>query len=156
MRYIQRFKLLMALKKVTASRFTNWVYPTDEQIGQEYEWEYISHQKKSGFNPWPTLKDFKKAVEKGTVETLTKEKDRKIGNRSRCTSISELKELTSGYQFPRDVDRIIKGYKNGHPMPYPIILEQNGKRWVMSGNTRLDAAFIMGITPKVLVLKIAA
>ena len=148
----------MPLEKFTApvlsSTFNNWIDLTDEQIKQEYAWEYVSHQKRSGFDPWPTLKDFKKAVKEGEVETITEEKDRKVGNRSRCGDLEELKDLTSGYRFPRDVDRIVKGFKEGHPMPYPILLEQNGRRWVMSGNTRLDAAFILGITPKVLVVKV--
>ena len=142
-------------KKISASlKFVNWVDLTDEQIKQEYEWEYISHQKRSGFDPWPTLKEFKKAVKGGSVETLSKEKDAKVGNRSRCNDLHELKDLTGGYRFPRDVDRIVKGFKEGHAMPYPIILDGGGRRWVMSGNTRLDAAFILGITPKVLVLKL--
>lgn len=142
-------------KTVTALvKFNNWVDLTDEQIKQEYEWEYISHQKRSGFNPWPTLEEFKKAVTDGDVEALTEAADRNVGNRSRCKDLEDLKDLTSGYRFPRDVDRIVRGYKEGHAMPYPIILEQGTRRWVMSGNTRLDAAFIMGITPKVLVLKV--
>ena len=144
--------------KIKASKyidsFNNWVDLTDEQIKQEYEWEYISHQKHSGFNPWPTLEEFKAAVKDGDVETLTESADRNVGNRSRCEDLEDLKDLMSGYQFPRDVDRIVKGYTEGHAMPYPLILEQGSKRWVMSGNTRLDAAFIMGITPKVLVLRV--
>ena len=142
------------LKAVGSHSFDNWVPLTTAQIGQEYEWEYISHQKHSWLSddPWPTVKDFERAVKKGKVERLTEAGDRKIGNRSRCDSIADLKDLTSGYQFPRDVDRIVDGFETNAPIPYPIVIQRNGKRWVMSGNTRLDAAFILGIEPKILVL----
>jgi hypothetical protein len=60
-----------------------------------------------------------------------------------------LEDLTSGYQFPRDVHRISNGFKNNEAIPHPIVIKKNGKHTVMSGNTRMDAAFIHGINPHV-------
>lgn len=148
-------KKVLSKYKIKASlNFTNWIPLTDTHIKQEYEWEYLSHQKSSDFNPFPNLESFSKAVKKGKVIILTEAADRKIGNRSRTSSLEELKNLTGGYRFPRDVDRIVSGFKDNDSMPYPILLKQGNDLWVMSGNTRLDAAYILGITPKVLIVEV--
>jgi hypothetical protein len=46
-------------------------------------------------------------------------------NRSRVSSIEELKDLVSGYVKPRNVDRIVKGIEEGDEIPYPIIIKGN-------------------------------
>lgn len=134
------------------SGFNNWVKLTPEQIKQEYEWEYISHIE----HEWPIFKDFKdfkNAIKHAKVLTLTPEIDRRVANRSHTHTIEELKDMTSYYRFPRDVDRIVHGFETNARMPMPILLKLSGNRlYIMSGNTRADAAFILGITPKVLVV----
>lgn len=135
--------------------FDNWSKLSMLQIAQEYNWEYKNNVKKSDYDPFPTIADFEKAVNNAKVETLTKESDLKISNRSRTKTIESLKSLVNTYKHPRDVDSIIKGFTEGAAMPYPIVLESpDGSRKIMSGNTRTDTAFIMGINPKVLIIKI--
>lgn len=138
------------------SHYSNWAKLTPEQIKQEYEWEYISHIK----NRWPLFKnfeDFKQAIENAEVLTLTKAIDQKVANRSHTRTLDELEEMTSHYRFPRDIQRIVDGFEQNAKIPMPILLKtrKDGGLYIMSGNTRTDAAFILGITPKVLVVDVS-
>lgn len=146
---------IIQVKAADISKFSNWVRPTNEQIKQEYEWEYISHIK----DRWPlfkNLKDFSNSVKNAKVMTLTKSIDQKVSNRSDTKNLDELKNLVSKYRFPRDVDRIVDGFKTNAKMPMPFLLRlAKDKLYIMSGNTRTDVAFILGITPKVLILDVA-
>ena len=137
------------------SRFNNWAELTPEQIKQEYEWEYISHIK----DRWPffeNFNDFKQAVENAEVLTLTKERDAKVLNRSHTRTLQQLEDMTKHYRFPRDVQRIVDGFEHNAKIPMPILLKlPSGQLYIMSGNTRTDAAFILGIIPKVLVVDVS-
>jgi len=134
--------------------YDSWIPLSDEQIAQEYEWEYGKVEPVFG-DIFPTLDDFKEAVKSGQVKRWTEDLDNRTGNRSQVSSLEDLKDLVSGYQFPRDVDRIVKGFEENDPIPHPIVLQTGeDSYWVMSGNTRMDTAYILGITPEVLVLDI--
>ena len=108
------------------------------------------------FPIFDTFEDFVAALRSARVITLTPEHDSRVMNRSHTSSIESLKNLVGGYQNPRDVDRIIQGYQSNAAMPYPIILKGTHGEWIMAGNTRLDTAFIMGVTPKVLYIDVSA
>lgn len=137
------------------SRFNNWVKLTPEQIKQEYEWEYVSHIQ----DRWPLFKnfnEFKHAIENAEVMTLTKERDAGVLNRSHTRTLQQLEDMTAHYRFPRDVQRIVQGFEHNDKMPMPLLLKlPSGKLYIMSGNSRTDAAFILGITPKVLVVDVS-
>lgn len=107
------------------------------------------------FPIFDTYEDFVSALKSARVITLTKEHDRRVMNRSHTSSIDGLKSLVSGYNMPRDVDRIVQGYNTNAAMPYPIILKGSKGEWIMAGNTRLDTAFIMGVVPKVLYVDVS-
>lgn len=150
--------LISALKRVVATPNTHHTYNawrdlTDKEITQEYEWEYPKVEPVYG-DIFPAVEDFLAAAKAGKVISLTNNADRQIAYRSRVDDLEDLKDLVSGYRFPRDVDRIVDGFETGAAIPYPIVLEKNGKRRIMSGNTRLDTAFIMGVTPKVLIVQV--
>lgn len=102
-----------------------------------------------------TLQDFANALKSARIIELTPQLDKRIMNRSHTSSIDDLKKLVGGYNKPRDVDRIVHGYKTNAPMPYPIVLKGSNGEFIMAGNTRLDTAFIMGITPKVLLVDVS-
>ena len=149
---MKQWILVKALNKVV-STYNAWRMLTDQEIDQEYEWEY-SKVKRRFDDPLPTLEDFQKAVKEGKPEVITPSKDRSIQNRSYPDDIEDLKDMVSQYQFPRDVDRIIDGLENNDPIPYPIVLEEAGDRWIMSGNTRMATSFLLDINPTVLIVKI--
>lgn len=107
------------------------------------------------FPIFDTFQDFMSALKSAPVITLTKEHDRRVMNRSHTSSIEDLKSLVSGYSMPRDVNRIVQGYKSNSAMPHPIILKGTQGEWIMAGNTRLDTAFILGVVPKVLYVDVS-
>ena len=147
--------LIAALRAVTASpeTYNAWRALTDKEIRQEYEWEYPKVEPVFG-DIFPTADDFVTAAKQGKIVTLTKSRDRQIAYRSHSDDLAELKEMVESYRFPRDVDRIVEGYENNAAIPYPIVLDKNGSWRIMSGNTRLDTAFILGVTPKILVVEV--
>lgn len=106
---------------------------------------------------FPIFEDFRSFVSDlraASVVILDEKTDSQILNRSHTRSIESLKSLVSSYQMPRDVDRIVSGFKNNDPIPFPIVLKGAKGMWIMAGNTRLDTAFILGVTPKVLLVDV--
>ncbi len=137
-------------KGSSSSTSLYWKENEDQDLHNEYEWEYKNHWAHTDL--FPTVDHFKNAVRNAKTVEVTPEMDQSIRNRSRIQSIEELKNLTSQYQFPRDVDRIVQGLKSGSALPHPIVIKRNGNMTIMSGNTRMDAAFLHGINPHVKVI----
>jgi len=139
--------------------FTNWVRYTSESIKMDFleykkkednRWKNRAHLMGFRFPLFPTLEDFKKDLDNSPIIALTHSMDYKIKNRSRCTTLKDLKSLVSIYKRPRDVEYILQGYQSNSKMPMPIVIQGERGPWIMAGNTRLDTAFIIGIKPKVL------
>ena len=132
-----------------------WRNPTDTEIRNEWDWEYVRHIQ--GKNPmwdlWETFDTFKSAVKRARKVEVSPSIDRKIEYRSNTSSIESLRDLVSSYQYPRDVDRIVKGYEKGEPIPYPMVLKDGNRMRVLGGNTRMDVARIMNINPVVLMIE---
>jgi len=133
--------------------YNNWRMLTTKEIKFEYMVEYPKLKRSIG-DVFPTENDFIKAVKNGTPTTIDPSFDDRIEYRSQTWSLDSLKDLVSTYQYPRDVDRIVKGYESKAKMPYPIVIKKKNRYRVMGGNTRMDAAFILGFYPKVLVVEI--
>ena len=130
--------------------------PTLSQLKQEFDVE----QNKKGNNFWKDENSFLEAIKKAKVVEITSSEDRSIKYRSGTTSKKELLNLIKGYQsYPKyrnedTLESIYQGFKTNQPMDFPIVIEfKNKSRRVFSGNTRMDAAFHLGINPKVLLVK---
>ena len=106
------------------------------------------------FPIFPDFNSFITSLQSSPVVTLTKGHDGIIRNRSHTRSLDGLKSLVQSYSWPRDIDRIAKGFQNNDPIPYPIVLKGTQGEWIMAGNTRLDTADILGVIPKVLVVNV--
>ena len=145
--------LISVLNTVIASSYNSWRMLTDQEINQEYEWEYPKVEPVYG-DIFPSLEDFKRAVKAGKAKKISESEDSRIDYRSRSDSIEELKGLVESYRFPRDVDRIIDGFRTNAKIPYPIVLNDAGALRIMSGTTRMDTAYLMGVTPKVLIVDV--
>jgi hypothetical protein len=51
------------------------------------------------------------------------------------------------------VQAIYDGFNNNSPMVLPIVIEYaDGEREIFSGNTRMDVAYQLDVTPKVLLI----
>lgn len=148
--------------------FANWVFPNDATNRADYseykakeshKWQGRAQSMGFRFPIFDTYEDFVSSLRAAPVTVLTSEMDNHITNRSQTSSLDQLKSLVSGYANfaapPRDVDRIANGYETNAPMPMPIILKGSKGMWIMTGNTRLDAAFILGVTPKILLVDVS-
>lgn len=155
----------MRLNRYINEAFNNWTFPDGKTMKSDFS-EYKKKEKKKWFARskmlnmrWPLFKDFnhfKDSLRNAEVVKLTPAMDNKISYRSQSHSIEDLKQLVSGYIRPRDVDRIVSGFESNDRIPYPIVLRTERGMWIMAGNTRLDASFIMDITPTVLIVDVDA
>jgi len=153
----------MEFKKWITGNFTNWVFPNAETLKADFE-EYkdkeerkwLGRARSMGFRfpIFPDFNSFITSLQSSPVVTLTKGHDGIIRNRSHTRSLDGLKSLVQSYSWPRDIDRIAKGFQNNDPIPYPIVLKGTQGEWIMAGNTRLDTADILGVIPKVLVVNV--
>jgi hypothetical protein len=154
----------MKIVEIQQPKFSNWVFPKPGTLQADFEeykkketkkWKARAESMGFRFPIFNTFEDFVSALKSAKVITLTSGHDRQIMNRSHTSNLKDLKSLVNGYNTPRDVDRIVNGYNTDAPMPYPIVLRGTKGEWIMAGNTRLDTAFIMGITPKVLLVDVS-
>jgi hypothetical protein len=158
---VLRMKKMMNLNENV--EFNNWIIPSEEKLKLEYHVEIVL-KRNDFFN---TLEEFLDATENGVVKTVTRNdednddtiNDYKIEYRSRTTNKDSLLGLIKSYRsYPefrneKTVEAIYDGFKNNSPMEYPIVLKfPSGKYRILSGNTRMDVAFQLGINPKVLVI----
>lgn len=148
------FKKILKIIKENFSDYNSWRLPDDKELSQEYHWEYEIRNIKN-WNLFDSEKEFIKKAKEGKLVEIDKNFDDKIDYRSQTKSIESLKALVSHYKFPRDVNRIVKGFENNEAMPVPIVLKFSRGYRIMSGNTRLDASFILGVRPKVLIIDVS-
>jgi len=150
---IQRIREVMGLDN---NSFDNWVMPSMEDLQREYR---IEHEMK-GLEAFESLDEFLSAVNDGEVVTLTPEEDGEIGGRSHTPDQESLLRLIRRYRsYPEfrnegTVQAIYDGFKNNNEMILPIVIEyEDGEREIFSGNTRMDVAEHLNITPKVLLIR---
>ena len=134
--------------------YNAWRLPNDKELKEEYQREYEIRQIKN-WNLFDNEQDFINKAKKGELRLIDEAFDKQISYRSHTTSLEQLKNLVNSYRFPRDVDRIVKGFDNNDDMPVPIVLKFSKGYRVLSGNTRLDAAFILGVKSKVLIIDVS-
>lgn len=122
---------------------------------EERKWSRRSQTMGFRYPLFKDIEDYKDSLDKSSVITFDDRNWPNINNLSYNYSLDELRNMVSGYNVPRDVDRIIKGFENKKQLPYPVILKGTKGMFIMSGNTRLNVARLMGITPKALLVDIS-
>ena len=149
---IQRIREVMGLDN---DSFDNWVKPSMEDLQREYK---IEHEMK-GLEAFDSFDEFLFAVNDGEVVSISPEEDDEIGNRSQTTSQESLMNLIKQYRsYPEfrneeTVQAIYDGFNNNSEMVMPIVIEySDGEKEIFAGNTRMDIAYQLGITPKVLLI----
>lgn len=144
--------------------YANWVFPSEATIRADFDeyklkenkkWKHRAQDMGFRFPIFDSIESFETALREAAVVELTAEQDSIISNRSHCRTLDELNRLVSNYHHPRDVNRIVNGFKSNAAIPMPIILKGKYGQWIMAGNTRSDAATILGIRPKVLMVDVA-
>jgi hypothetical protein len=149
---------MIQLKSILESiNFSNWRAPSISDLKREF---HVEHELK-GLECFESEKDFINACKRGKLTSITKDMNSNIGNRSNTRSFAELLGLIKSYRsYPKyrneDTLRGLYGaFKENKEMDLPIILkDEDGSMSVFSGNTRLDVAFQLGLTPKALVVSI--
>jgi len=134
-----------------------WIKPTEENLKHEFKVE-IELKGNNFFSSW---EQFKTQADAAQVVELTAAMDRKISYRSRTKSKQQLINLIRGYRsYPefrneQTIENLYTRISNDETMTMPIVLKfNNGQMRVLGGNTRLDVAFQLGKTPKVLMIEV--
>lgn len=130
-----------------AKSYNNWRMPSDEELSNEYDWEY-RHIKRHLGDIFPSKEHFLAAAKSGKIQDMPANVDRATS----IPSVSGVKNLVSEYQHPRDVDRIVQGLSTNAQMPTPVVIRHANGHFMMGGNTRQNLARIHGAIPKVLVI----
>jgi len=137
--------------------YNAWVIPDEDTLRREFK---VEHEYK-GLNLFDDIKDFFDAIEEGEIVSINRSDDSRIMNRSRTQSFDSLLNLISSYaSYPkyRNEDTLKDLYtkmKENKELDFPIMLQYpNGERRIFSGNTRMDVAFQLGITPKVILVNV--
>jgi hypothetical protein len=137
-------------------QFNNWVVPSLSKLKQEY---HVENDLK-GNNYFDSEEEFLNAVKKGKIITVTPQIDNQIDYRSQTADEEELLDLIKSYRsYPefrneKTLEGIYSGFQNNKPMEYPIVIEDpTGYQKIISGNTRMDAAFHLEINPKIILIK---
>ena len=143
--------------EIDSSTFRNWVVPDNSVLAREFK---VEHELK-GLKYFTDLNHFINAVKGGKIISVDDNLDRKILRRSRTSTFDSLFRLISTYRsYPefrneKTLQAIYDGFKTNKPMEMPIVLNlPNNKLSIFSGNTRMDVAFQLGITPKVILISV--
>ena len=143
--------------------YDNWVLPSymtmvadfvEYQKKEDTKWKIRSKTFGFRFPIFKSLSEYESCIEKATLINLSEYRT-KIGNLSSEPDIESLRELVSGYIYPRDIDRIIVGLKKNKEIPLPVILKGSKGMFIMSGNTRQNVAYILGIRQMALLIDVS-
>ena len=147
-------KLIDLLKE--SIQYTSWVNPSVDSLKKEFK---IEHEMK-GHDFFDSEEEFLEAALKAQVVTITPSEDARIAYRSRTESKEELLSLIKGYRsYPKyrneeTLENLYTRFQENEPMDMPIVIEfESGQRRIFGGNTRMDIAFQLGISPKVFLIR---
>ena len=148
---------LRHLYQEVSNSYSAWKRPDMDMLEREFR---VEHEKK-GRDNFESFQDFLKAIKKAKVVSLSKAEDADIRNRSHTRSFKELLNLIKRYaSYPKyrneeTLRALYQRFETNQAMDMPIIFEDEfGEREIFAGNTRLDIAFQLGITPKVLLVQV--
>ena len=137
--------------------YNTWVVPDEDTLRREFK---VEHEYK-GLNLFNDVEDFLTKVKNSKITSISKSDDMSIINRSRTQNFDSLLNLISSYaSYPkyRNEDTLRDLYKKmeeNKELDFPIVLQYpDGRRRLFSGNTRMDVAFQLGITPKVILVNV--
>lgn len=141
---------LIAAAKPQILTKAHWTVPNLMSLRDEYDYEYMlasrgwkSRCRAIGavYPVFDSFEDFVAKVKQGRIGPMKLS----VENTTHLETIDEIKELVSEYQWPRDVNRIVQGFKEGVKMPMPIVIRGRKGSWILSGNTRSNVAEVLGL-----------
>lgn len=126
-----------------------WVPHTHEELESEYRAKSKKWRENVG-NFFPTYHHFLKAVQGARTFELTPTLDRYIGGRTRMTADQMKGSLDPKYHPV--IDAINAKIKTGQSLPHPILIKRGNRHSVLSGDARINLAFMNGKNPTVQVI----
>ena len=140
-----------------------WVFPSVKTLKDDFaqfqrkqdKWENRARSILLQSPLFTDFDDFREKVEAGEIREIDRSFVSHVQGMSSVSSISSLKSLVKTYSSHKDVDRIANGIKNEEKLPMPIIVKGAKGMWILSGNTRCNAAFALGFKPKVIIINLA-
>jgi len=154
----------MRYQKYLKESNSYWKYPTESDMKSDFaeykvkeysKWEQRAKDYGFKFPIFNDFNDFKKSIKQAKVTKLTNKLHKQIPNNSDLKNIDSLTDLVHSYHRPRDIDRIVKGFKNKEKIPYPIILKGSKGYFRLAGNTRTNTAKILNIPVNVLIIDVS-
>lgn len=125
----------------------NWRRPRSEDIELEYKVEYKLHIRPEHGDIFPTIGQFRYAVDIAPVVEVTPSMDKRIINRSHTSNFKQLMGLISNYaSYPKyrneqTLTALEQRIRSGQPISMPIVLKFKSHMAIMGGNTRMDIGF---------------
>ena len=137
--------------------YNAWVIPDEDTLRREFK---VEHEYK-GLNYFRDIGEFLHAIDEAQIISVNKGDNQQIGYRSNTRDFDSLLNLIQGYaSYPkyRNEDTLKDLYtkmEENKELDFPIVLQfLDGRRRIFSGNTRMDVAFQLGITPKVILVNV--
>lgn len=144
------------------SNYNNWVRYDDVSLDLDFreyklkeqkKWERRAQQYGFIFPMFASKEDLKQKLDDAQVINI--DKDIPSGVYTKNYDLGDIKQMVGSYLYPRDVDRIVKGFNNNVQMPYPIVVKGKTGYYSLAGNTRQAVARVLGITPKALLIDLS-
>ncbi len=134
------------------TQYDNWFVPLPSDLKFEWETEYDKMNIYLNTHYFDDQDAFVTTVsEHGQVIRLTPEMDYKISRRTHCNSLNELENMVASYRSAARrkgvPHRLAEMMQHGEPLPMPIVMKRNQRMYIVGGNTRLDVAEILGVSP---------
>lgn len=149
---------------INENTYNNWTFPDDKTLKSDFEeykkkennkWKSRSQSMGFKFPIFSNFEEFKFKLKNADIIKITDKWVNKITHLTNIDDLEELKSMVKSYKRPRDIESIISGFENNDKIPYPIILKGNNGYHIMAGNTRINIARIMNITPEALLVDVS-
>lgn len=155
-------KLCELLETTQTLNYNNWVRFTPDSLEsdwseykhkEEYKWRGRAARFAARFPLFKSKEQFQQALENSPIVKV--DSLAHVENLTHNDSLTDIAHIVSGYQHPRDVDRIVDNIRNNVNLPLPIILQGDQGRWIMAGNTRQAVARVLGAEPMALLVDVS-
>ncbi len=140
--------------------YKGWVKPSAQTIKDDFaeyqreesRWENRARNIQSVSPLFSSMEDFREKLESAEKKEIGKEFAARVHGMSLLKTLPALKSLIGTYSQSKDLDRIVQGFEEGDKIPMPILVKGKKGYAILSGNTRCNAAFILGFRPTVLII----
>lgn len=152
----------MLIEDITSKQFS-WVRHDLKTLRSDYEeykvkeeskWLGRAHRMGFRFPIFDSFEQYADAIQTSPIIDVDDALWDKVVNLSKSLDLDDLTQMVKTYTVPRDVERIKRGIEQGAKLPYPVILRGDEGYHIMSGNTRLNVARLMGVKTQAILIDV--